>query len=118
MNFWDKITGNDMNRELAGFDKRVQQLPPDYRTAWQTVLATVMARSDFSGRNLMPILSGILELMEAAAARGASAQDALGEDVAEFADGVGAASGATSLQDRWRAQLNAAVYRKLGRKQP
>ncbi|WP_461226594.1 DUF1048 domain-containing protein [Lacticaseibacillus suihuaensis] len=118
MNFWDRITGNDMTRQMAAFAARVALLPSDYQAAWQTINQTVMARADFTGRNLMPILAGIVDMMVEAAADGLSVQEALGDDIAGFADSVGAASGATNVQDRWRRQLNAAVYKKLGRRQP
>ena len=34
MNFWDTITGNDMNREFEGFEVRAEALPDEYQAAW------------------------------------------------------------------------------------
>lgn len=68
MNFYDKITGNDMTRALKDFDKRVAKLPQDYQTTWKTIQGKIWKYSDFSGRNLMPILAGILGLLEESAA--------------------------------------------------
>lgn len=115
MNFWERITGSDMTKQMAALDTQVQQLPADYQAAWQTMQTTVWSRTDFSGRNLMPVLTGIVDLMTEAAADGLTVNQALGDDVAEFADQVAATSGATNLQDRWRAKLNQTIYTKLGR---
>lgn len=123
MNLWDMVTGADMDRQMKAFQKRVQALPADYQTAWQTIVATFMGAngnytqtvSSFTGRNLMPIMDGIVALMEETHADGLSAEAALGKDVAAFATQAAQASGESVLQDRWRAKLNADVHRKLGR---
>ena len=37
MNFWEKITGSDMTKELKNFESRVEKLPADYQAAWEEI---------------------------------------------------------------------------------
>ena len=53
MNFWEKITGNDMKKEMKTFESRVQKLPADYQAAWKEINANLWPHTDFTGRNLM-----------------------------------------------------------------
>ncbi|MEN0648180.1 DUF1048 domain-containing protein [Caldifermentibacillus hisashii] len=70
MNFWEKITGSDMTREFKIFEKRVKKLPADYQAAWVEINANLWAYTNFTGRNLMPILDRVLGLFEETAADG------------------------------------------------
>ena len=60
MNFWEKITGSDMKRELRSFDQVVKKLPADYQAAWEEINDNLWLYADFTGRNLMPIVEGCL----------------------------------------------------------
>ena len=115
MTFWERITGSDMTRELRSFKMRARQLPGDYQTAWEEIKANLWPRSDFSGRNLIPILDGVLGLLEETAAEGQSVQEALGDDLKGFCSAVAGEEGATTFRDRWREQLNKNVAKRLGR---
>ena len=115
MNFWDKITGNDMTREFKAFDSRAKKLPAEYQAAWGAIITNLMAHSDFSGRNLMPILDGALGLLEETAAEGQSVREALGDDIKGFCEALAGGEGAKSFRDKWREQLNNTVARKLGK---
>lgn len=115
MNFWEKITGNDMKREWETFESRIQTLPPDFQAAWQQVNANLWPSGDFSGRNLMPILDGVLGLFEESAAQGQSAQEVLGGDIKGFCAALSADEGAKSFRGKWREQLNHSIAKKLGR---
>ena len=75
MNFWKKIIGSDMTKELKAFNSRAKQLPADYQEAWEKISLNLWPHSDFTGRNLMPILDGVLGLLEEAAADGQSVQE-------------------------------------------
>lgn len=114
MNFWETITGSDLTREMKAFDARAQALPEDYRAAWEQIKSHSFAYGNFSGRNLMPILDGALGLLEETAADGQDIQDVLGDDVEGFCAALAGESGARNHRDRWRAQLNRNVARKLG----
>ncbi|QHQ59808.1 DUF1048 domain-containing protein [Anaerocolumna sedimenticola] len=115
MNFWDKITGNDMTRELKTFELRAQQLPADYQAAWEKIKANIWPYSDFTGRNLMPILDDVLGLLEETAADGQSVGEVLGDDIKGFCLALVGEEGAKSYRDKWREQLNNNIAKKLGK---
>lgn len=113
MNFWETITGSDMTREWKSFEARAELLPADYRAAWGQIVVCLFPYGDFTGRNLMPILDGTLGLLEETAAEGQSIHDVLGDDIEGFSAALAGGEGARSYRDRWRAQLNRNVARKL-----
>ncbi len=115
MNFWDRITGSDMTKEMKAFAARAQKLPPDYQAAWEKINAYLWPYSDFTGRNLMPILDGVLGLLEEAAADGQSAREVLGDNIKGFCAALAGEEGATSFRDKWREQLNNTIAKKLGK---
>ncbi len=115
MDFLDKITGSDMTKELKAFEKRAKKLPVDYREAWEKIKANLWPCSDFTGRNLMPILDGVLGLLEETAADGLSIQEVLGDDITGFCAALAGEEGAKSFRDKWREQLNNNIAKKLGK---
>ncbi|MGG6311347.1 DUF1048 domain-containing protein [Paenibacillus macerans] len=115
MNFWEKITGSDMTKEFKNFESRVQKLPADYQAAWGEIIVNLMPHSDFTGRNLMPILDSVLGLLEETAADGQSVQEVLGDDIPGFCSALAGEEGAKSFRDKWREQLNHNIAKKLGR---
>ena len=115
MNFWEKITGNDMTKEFKTFESRAKKLPADYQVAWEKVKANLWQHSDFTGRNLMPILDGVLGLLEETAAEGQSVQEVLGDDIKGFCLALVGEDEANSFRDKWRKQLNNNIAKKLGK---
>lgn len=115
MNFWEKITGSDITKEVKNFESRAKKLPADYQAAWEKINANLWPHSDFTGRNLMPILDGVLGLLEEAAANGQSIQAVLGDDIKGFCLELVSEGGAKSSRDKWRKQLNNNVAKKLGK---
>lgn len=115
MNFWDKVTGNDMTREMKTFEARAKGLPADYQAAWEEIQVNLWPRTDFTGRNLMPIFDRVLGLLEEGVADGQSAREVLGDDIAGFCSALAGEEGATSYRDKWREQLNNTIARKLGK---
>ena len=115
MNFWEKITGSDMTKEMKIFDSRVKKLPADYQAAWKKINVNLWSRSDFTGRNLIPILDGVLGLLEETAADGQSVQEVLGDDIKGFCSALAGEEGAKSYRDKWREQLNNNIAKKLGK---
>jgi len=113
MNFWEKITGSDMTKELKTFDSRVKKLPADYQAAWEKINVILWSYSDFTGRNLMPILDGVLGLLEETAADGQSVQEVLGDDIKGFCLALVGEEGAKSYRDKWREQLGNNIAKKL-----
>jgi len=115
MNFWEKITGNDMRREFKKFDSRVKKLPADYQAAWEEINAHLWDHASFTGRNILPILEGVLGLLEESAAEGQRVQEVLGDDIKGFCSALAGEEGAKSYRDKWRKQLNNNIAKKLGK---
>lgn len=115
MNFWETITGSDITKELKNFETKVKKLPTDYQEAWEKIKAYLWPNSDFTGRNLIPILDGVLSLLEETAADGQSVQEVLGDDIKGFCLALVSEEGAKSYRDKWREQLNNNIAKKLGK---
>jgi len=115
MNFLEKITGSDMTKEMKSFESRAKKLPADYQAAWEKININLWAHSDFTGRNLMPIIDGVLDLLEETAADGQSVQEVLGDDIKGFSSALVGEEGAKSFRDKWRQQLNNNIAKKLGK---
>ncbi|GAB3467375.1 DUF1048 domain-containing protein [Actinophytocola sediminis] len=115
MNFRETITGSDLTRQWQAFEVRAAALPADFQAAWVEIKGQLLAHTDFTGRGLMPILDGVLGLLEETAADGQRVHEVLGEDIAGFCAGLVGNEGGRSYRDRWRAQLNRNVARKLNR---
>jgi len=115
MNFLEKITGSDMTKEMKAFELRAKKLPADYQSAWEKININLWEYSDFTGRNLMPILDGVLGLLEETAVDGQSAQEVLGDDIKGFCSALVGEEGAKDYRDKWRQQLNNNIAKKLGK---
>ncbi len=115
MNFWETITGSDLTREWKALEARAEALPAGHRAAWGEIKGRLSPYSDFTGRNLMPILDGVLGLLEETAADGQSVHEVLGDDIEGFCAALAGGGGGRSHRDRWREQLNRNVARKLDR---
>ncbi|MDF2544281.1 MAG: hypothetical protein K0S47_3999 [Herbinix sp.] len=115
MNFWERITGSDMTKEYKSFEERAKKLPADYQAAWEKVKTNLWSHGDFTGRNLTPILDGVLSLLEETAADGQSIQEVLGDDIKGFCLALVGEEGAKSYRDKWREQLNNNIAKKLGK---
>ena len=113
MNFWEKITGSDMTKEMKSFESRAKKLPADYQAAWEKICGILWMHSDFTGRNLMPILDGVLGLLEETASDGQSIREVLGDDIKGFCLALANEEGAKSYRDKWREQLNKTIAKKI-----
>lgn len=114
MNFFEKITGSDMTKEMKSFEARASILPPEYQAAWEEIKRNLWLHADFTGRNLMPILNSALELLEVTSADGQSVEEVLGNDIKGFCAALVGDEGAKNYRDKWREQLNKNVLKKLG----
>lgn len=114
MNFLEKITGSDITKAAKDFEARVQKLPESYQAACKEIVNCLLPYGDFSGRNLLPVFNGLTELLEIAAADGQSIEEVLGSDVQSFCKEIASAEGLKGIRDKWRAQLNKNVAKKLG----
>ena len=113
MTFWETITGSDMTREWNAFETRAEALPSDYRAAWAEIKTALMPYGDFTGRNLTPIFDSALGLLEESAADGQTIYQVVGDDIVGFSAALAGGEGARNYSDKWRAQLNANVAKKL-----
>lgn len=114
MNFFEKITGSDLTKQMKSFESRAKVLPVEYQLAWEEITSNLWIHSDFTGRNLMPIFDSALELLEVTAADGQSVEEVLGDNIEGFCAALVGDEGAKSYRDKWRDQLNKNVARKLG----
>lgn len=115
MNLYDKITGNDMHKLDKEYQLRIEKLPVDYQNAWRTLNQEIWKFSDFSGRNLYPILDGLLGLFEESAAEGLAIEAVTGGNVDAFISEIANIEGGKSYRDKLRDQLNRTIKKKLGR---
>jgi len=106
MNFFEKITGSDMTKEMKAFEARAKVLPAEYQTAWNEITNNLWIHGDITGRNLMPILDSALELLEVTTADGQSVEEVLGDDIKGFCAALVGDDGAKTYRDKWRDQLN------------
>ncbi|MFD1484878.1 DUF1048 domain-containing protein [Lacticaseibacillus baoqingensis] len=111
MNWLERVTGRDMDRQMQTLANSVAALPADYQAAWQTIEKTLWAHADFTGRNLMPIMVGIVDLLQETASENLRVTAAIGPDPAAFAASVATTAGAQDLKGRFRQQLNREVAR-------
>lgn len=114
MSFWDKITGNDITKEFKIFEYRAKKLPADYQKAWEVIKRNIFLHSDFTGRNMMPIIENAINILEETALDGKSVEVALGNDIQGFCSEL-IGEDANSFRDKWRKQLNYNIAKKLGK---
>lgn len=114
MNFFEKITGSDMTKQMKEFEARARILPVEYQTAWKEIVSNLWIHGDLSGRNLMPIFDSALELLEVTSADGQSVEEVLGDDITAFCAALVGEDGAKTYRDKWRDQLNKNIAKKLG----
>lgn len=115
MTFFEKISGSDITKEVKSFECRAEKLPADYQDAWEKIKVTLWQYSDFTGRNLMPIMDNAIGILEELVANGQSVQDALGYDIEGFCLSLVDDECSNSFRDKLRKQLNNNVAKKLGK---
>ncbi|MFP1647498.1 DUF1048 domain-containing protein [Enterococcus mundtii] len=113
MNFMDRITGNDMKRAMQRMQEQVDQLPKEYQEAWLQIHTHIWSYADITGRNLIPVLENIVELLEVTAADQSSVQEVFGEDYKGFVHALVGGEDSKLYRDKWRRQLNENVEKKL-----
>ncbi|MGK0467803.1 MAG: DNA-binding ferritin-like protein (Dps family) [Clostridium sp.] len=99
---------------MKTFESRAKKLSPNYQASWEKIKANLWLHADFTGRNLMPILDGVLGLLEETDADGQSVQEVLGDDIKGFCSALVVEDGAKSFRDKWRKQLSNNIAKKLG----
>lgn len=115
MKIWELITGSKMTRAWEGYKKRAEKLPADYQEAWKDINELLWQNSDFTGRNIMPTIEGVLDFFEESVSEGLSVKTVLGSDLKGFCSELIGEENANSFRDKWRKQLNRNVNRKIGK---
>ena len=115
MSIIEKITGSDMTKAFKGFEARSKTLPSDYQVVWENIKTSCWAHSDFTGRNLMSVLEGVIGLLEEAAIDGLSVHEVIGDDVDSFCSSLIGTDSSNSFRNVWRRQLNKNIAKKLGK---
>ena len=114
MNFWEKVTGSDITSAMQSYAERMYGLSEDYAAVWDEIVRCLYAYTDFTGRNILPVLDGLADWLEAAAVDGKSVREVLGEDIESFWSALASGEGLKTGRDRWREQLNRSVKKRLG----
>ena len=96
--------------KLVEISKKASDVGPP-----EKIKFNIWPHTDFTGRNLMPIFDGVLELLEEGAADGQSVREILGDDIKDFCSSLAGEEGTKSMRDRWREQLKHTVAKKLGK---
>lgn len=99
MNFFERITGNDITKAAKNFEARVQKLPESYQAACKEIVNYLLPYGDFSGRNLLPVFNGLMELLKIAAADGQNIEEVLGSDVQSFCKEIATSEGLEGSRD-------------------
>lgn len=115
MNFWDKITGNDITRDFKNFESRVVKLPAEYQKEWEKIEENLWKHSDFTGRNLMPILENVLIMLEETSANGQKIEAVLGDDINGFCLELVGEEKSNNYRSKWQKQLNKTIEKKLSK---
>lgn len=58
MNFWEKVTGSDITSAMQSYAERMYGLSEDYAAVWDEIVRCLYAYTDFTGRNILPVLDG------------------------------------------------------------
>lgn len=113
MTFIDKVTGNDMNREYKDMKLRVSKLPVEYQEAWDQIFVNLSMHSNFSGRNLTPLYSGVLDMFEEMHSQDKTVDEIFGGNIDEFCDELTRDEPSFDIRDKWRKQLNAKIEKRF-----
>ena len=103
-----------MTKEFKAFELRAEKLPKDYQGAWEEIKSNLWQHSDFTGRNIMPIIDSALCILEETSAEGQSVQEALGDGIKGFCLELLGAKGRNSFRDKWCKDLNNKIAKKIG----
>lgn len=113
MTFVDRVTGNDMKREYKEMKIRVSKLPLEYQEAWEQIFVKLSMRSNFTGRNLTPLYSGVLDMFEEMESLGKSIDEIFGGNIDGFCDELAWDEPSFDIRDKWRKQLNDKIEKRF-----
>ena len=94
-------------REYRAYQKRVNELPEEYRKAMKAIETYMWNFAKGSG--MFELLKNILEMFENSANDGLSVRDVVGNDIAEFADSLLAEFPEETWMDKMRKKLRDSI---------
>ncbi|WP_129728026.1 MULTISPECIES: DUF1048 domain-containing protein [Bacillaceae] len=94
-------------REYRAYQKRVNELPEEYRKAMKAIENYMWNYAKGSG--MLELLKNILEMFENSASEGLSVRDVVGDDIAEFADSLLAEFPEETWMDKMRKKLRDSI---------
>lgn len=94
-------------REFRAYQKRVNELPEEYRKAMKAIESYMWNYAKGSG--MLELLRNILEMFENSASDGLSVRDVVGNDIAEFADSLLAEYPEETWMDKMRKKLRDSI---------
>lgn len=115
MTFIDKVTGKDIDRQFELYNTEVSKLPKDYQMAWEQISMNLAHYADFTGRNLLPLLDNVLEMLIEMAAEGRSIEQVFGSDIEGFCSQLTSELSTFDVRDKWRRKLNARIEKRFGK---
>lgn len=113
MNLIDKITGKDISDEYKRLEKIVKTMPADYKNAWKQITKELWNYSDLTGRNLIPILSGVIAFFTEGIENNTTCETLIGADISAFVDLLVKAHDVKDYRDKWRDKLNNNIEKQL-----
>ncbi|WML44391.1 DUF1048 domain-containing protein [Neobacillus sp. PS3-40] len=94
-------------REYRAYQKRVNELPEEFRVAMKAIESYMWNFAKGSG--MFELLKNILEMFENSANDGLSVRDVVGSDIAEFADSLLAEFPEETWMDKMRKKLRDSI---------
>ncbi|WP_256924538.1 DUF1048 domain-containing protein [Candidatus Enterococcus wittei] len=100
---------------------RVEKMPADYQTLFQSVHDYLMASyGGFDGLDVMQAVYHLVDVLDEAVAEGISAKEFAGDDFLDFAQRFGKESEIptwmTKREDKKKEKMNKKIQKKLGGK--
>ncbi len=113
MTFLEKITGSDITKEYKKFEEEIKKLPEEYQKVWEEIKVKLMIYSDFSGRNLLPLLSAVLQFLQEMNEENKTIEEIFGNNIDGFCAELTKGMISYDIRDKWRNDLNKRIYKKL-----
>lgn len=113
MTFFEKITGYDMTKKHRQLEQRLDLLPNDYQKAGRKIYGKLVLHSDFSGRNIIELSEGVLELLEEMNSQGKSIDEVFGGQLDLFCNELTVDEPSFDIRDKWRKKLNSKIQKRF-----
>jgi len=110
---WIRRTAAE-KREYKAMIARVKALPEEYWFVFDKIQRYMWSRAAGSGRDMLAVQYGLIELFEAGAADGKRVLEVTGDDVAAFSDEL--LRNARTYTNDWHERLNQEIHDKLDEK--